>query len=136
MQPQRREFELVDRAPGPVAEPEQALFDGPVRHPGSNGQASNGQASNGHVPDPVRAVPAWPADEASPPLDVGTKVYVRSRYLGQWCGGFEVAAVSGDGYRIRRISDGHAFPDVFSFEEVHLERRHQPRVETSYLDRR
>ena len=45
---------------------------------------------------------------------------------GNWSSGFEVAAVFTDGYRIRRLSDGQGFPDVFTFEDVQLERREQP----------
>jgi hypothetical protein len=69
---------------------------------------------------------------------VGALVCVRNRFLGDWTSGFTVAEVLGDGYRIRRISDGHAFPDVFPFAEVRLERRRQPLREIvgSYLDRR
>jgi hypothetical protein len=75
---------------------------------------------------------------SAPVLDVGTKVSVRSRFLGQWSGGFEVAAVLDAGYRIRRLSDDHAFPDVFPFEDVRWERRRQPErgIGSSYLDRR
>jgi len=43
---------------------------------------------------------------------------VRDRFLGQWCRGFEVAEVVRDGYRVRRLSDGYVFPDVFAFEDV------------------
>jgi len=71
-------------------------------------------------------------------LDVGTRVCVRNRFLGDWTSGFKVAEVLRDGYRIRRISDGQAFPDVFPFEEVRLERRKQPLrgIVGSFLDRR
>jgi len=50
--------------------------------------------------------------------EVGTRVSVRDRFLGQWCRGFEVAEVVRDGYRVRRLSDGYVFPDVFAFEDV------------------
>src|SRR6202035_6154710 len=53
-----------------------------------------------------------------PTLEVGTNVYVRNRYLGQWSGGFEVAEVFEDGYRLHRVSDGYVFPDVFPFDDV------------------
>ena len=80
-----------------------------------------------------------PTEGASlPALEVGTHVYVRDRYLGRWSGGFKVAEVLRDGYRIQRPSDGHAFPDVFPFEDVRLERRQQPLrgITGSHLDRR
>jgi hypothetical protein len=72
------------------------------------------------------------------PLDVGTKIYVRNRFLGDWITGFKVAEVLGDGYRIRRLSDDHVFPDVFSFDDVRLERRQHPLrgITGSHLDRR
>jgi hypothetical protein len=71
------------------------------------------------------------------PLGMGTKICVRNRFLGDWSKGFEVAEVLRDGYRIRRTSDGLAFPDVFPFQEVRMERRHHPErgVVGSYLDR-
>ena len=75
----------------------------------------------------------------SPPaLAVGAKVYVRDRYMGKWSGGFEVAEICPDGYRIRRISDSQIFPDVFPTNDVRKERRRQPLrgIEGSYLDRR
>ena len=88
---------------------------------------------------PENQVPVFPtAIDTIPPFDVGIKVYVRSRYLGQWCGGFEVTEVLPHGYRIRRTSDGHDFPDVFPFDDVRLERRQHPQrgIEESHLDRR
>jgi len=72
-----------------------------------------------------------------PTLEVGTNVYVRNRYMGQWSGGFEVAGVFEDGYRLRRVSDGYPFPDLFPFDDVRPERRqHALRgIDGSYLDR-
>jgi len=71
-------------------------------------------------------------------LDVGTTVYVRDRFLGNWCSGFEVAEVLPDGYRLLRFTDRRVFPDVFSFDDVRLERRANPRRESeeSLLDQR
>jgi len=73
-----------------------------------------------------------------PTLDVGMRVCVRNRFLGDWTSGFKVAEVLRDGYRLRRLSDGHDFPDVFAFEDVRLERRQPPLREIggSQLDRR
>ena len=57
-------------------------------------------------------------------LRTGTPVDVRSRFVGSWSRGFEVAEqVTEHGYRIRRLSDGTVLPDVFSDEEVRP--RHQ-----------
>jgi len=66
------------------------------------------------------------SDEVVPTLDVGTRVYVRNRFLGDWSGGFEVVEVLDNGYRIRRLSDGQAFLDMFPFADVRLERRQNP----------
>ncbi|MHB8680709.1 MAG: hypothetical protein ACYDA2_01240 [Acidimicrobiales bacterium] len=52
------------------------------------------------------------------PAAVGTPVLVRNRYLGAWSRGFQVAEHVPGGYRIRRLSDGSVFPDVFSVEDV------------------
>jgi len=73
-----------------------------------------------------------------PTLAVGTTVCVRNRFLGDWTSGFEVAEVLGGGYRIRRLSDGHDFRDVFPFEDVREERRQNPLrgIAGSHLDRR
>ena len=80
-----------------------------------------------------------PEDDAPVPrLEVGTKVCVRNRFLGDWTTGFAVAEVLRTGYRIRRLSDSYAFPDVFSLEDVRVERRRNPLrgIIGSHLDRR
>ena len=59
------------------------------------------------------------------PLTPGTKVDVRNRYQGTWVRGFEVAEVKGDGYRIRRLSDGTTLDDLFPRDDVRRERRRQ-----------
>jgi len=84
-----------------------------------------------------QVLPATSSDVV-PTLAVDTKVCVRNRFLGDWTTGFKVAEVLRDGYRIRRQSDGHDFPDVFAFEDVRLERRQHPLREIggSNLDRR
>jgi hypothetical protein len=51
-------------------------------------------------------------------LATGTAVDVRSRYVGAWSSGFEVAEPLKDGYRVRRLSDGSVLPDVFTNEDV------------------
>jgi hypothetical protein len=72
-----------------------------------------------------------------PTLDIGATVCVRNRFLGNWSSGFVVAEVLHHGYRIRRISDGMGFPDVFPVEDVRMERRRDPErgILGSYLDR-
>lgn len=54
----------------------------------------------------------------------GTRVDVRSRYVGSWSRGFEVAEhVRDGGYKVRRLSDGSVLPDLFGEEELRPERR-------------
>lgn len=69
---------------------------------------------------------------------VGTKVFVRNRFLGGWSTGFAVAEVLDSGYCLRRLSDGYVIPEVFEPEDVRLERRQDPLrwISRSYLDRR
>jgi len=57
-------------------------------------------------------------------LAPGTAVDVRSRYVGEWSSGFEVAEPLSEGYRIRRLSDGSVLPDVFTNDDVRA-RRHK-----------
>jgi hypothetical protein len=59
------------------------------------------------------------------PLPSGTKVDVRNRSQGTWVRGFEVAEVVGDGYRLRRLSDGRVLGDLFSRDDVRRERKRQ-----------
>lgn len=71
-------------------------------------------------------------------LAVGTKVFVRNRFLGEWSAGFEVAEISDGGHRLRRLSDRHVIPEVFEPDDVRIERRQDPLrwISRSYLDRR
>ena len=66
-----------------------------------------------------------PEPGARSPLAPGTKVDVRNRYQGTWVRGFEVAEVTDDGYRIRRLSDGSVLPELFSRDDVRRERKRQ-----------
>ncbi|MBV8560487.1 MAG: hypothetical protein JO050_06920 [Acidimicrobiia bacterium] len=50
-------------------------------------------------------------------LPAGTRVRVRSA-LGSWAGGFEVVAVDGAGYVLRRVSDGALLPRPIVASEV------------------
>jgi hypothetical protein len=45
-------------------------------------------------------------------------VEVRSRYVGAWGSGFEIAERTRDGFRVRRQSDGVVLPGVFPPEDV------------------
>jgi hypothetical protein len=56
--------------------------------------------------------------ESDEMVGIGTKVMVRTRYLGSWTAGFEVAEVLADGYRLRRLSDGTLLPEPVSPGDV------------------
>jgi hypothetical protein len=55
-------------------------------------------------------------------LGAGTPVDVRSRYVGTWSRGFEVAEIVGDTYLVRRLSDGTVLPSEFSSDDVRMRR--------------
>ncbi|MGA2520897.1 MAG: hypothetical protein ABSG81_08800 [Acidimicrobiales bacterium] len=64
------------------------------------------------VSDPV-------CDEVrSDTVTIGTRVEVRNVHLQTWCRGFQVAALVGDGYLVRRIYDGFILPRCFSAEVI------------------
>jgi hypothetical protein len=77
-------------------------------------------------------------DPVPPDLEIGVRICVRNRFLGDWSSGFEVVEIVPEGCRIRRLSDGLAFPDVFSVTDVRLERRQESErgIAWSDLDRR
>jgi hypothetical protein len=52
------------------------------------------------------------------PLPVGSVIDVRTRYLGQWSRGFQVAEKVSGGCRIRRSSDGSVLADIFQWTDV------------------
>jgi hypothetical protein len=52
------------------------------------------------------------------PLPVGSVIDVRTRYLGQWSPGFQIAEKVGGGCRIRRSSDGSVLADIFQWSGV------------------
>ena len=51
-------------------------------------------------------------------LAVGTSVEVHGHFSGEWSGGFEVAATTRDGYRVRRLSDRYLLPVAFLDHDV------------------
>jgi hypothetical protein len=71
-------------------------------------------------------------------LAVGTVACVWNHFLRRWTGGFAVAEVLPSGYRLRRLSDGQVFRDVFGTDEVMEERRklQAPGYRGNHLDRR
>lgn len=48
-----------------------------------------------------------------PPLRAGDPVQVRNRFEDRWIEGFSVAECSGQGYQLRRASDGAILPAWF-----------------------
>jgi hypothetical protein len=75
------------------------------------------------MPEIVSVIGTSHADEA---LSTGTPVDVRSRFVGSWSRGFEVAErVDDRGYRVRRVSDGTVLPDVFEDQEIRPQKRRQ-----------
>lgn len=58
---------------------------------------------------------------ARPSLSPGTRVEVRNGF--DWSSGFAVEVHDGDGYRIRRRSDGSVLPVTFEAGDVRRERR-------------
>jgi anti-sigma B factor antagonist len=56
-------------------------------------------------------------------LHVGDRVEVATRFTGTWATGFEVAAVTAAGYRIRRLSDRTVLPIAFGHDDVRPEQR-------------
>lgn len=56
-------------------------------------------------------------------LEPGAKVEVRTAFDRTWASGFEVDAVTAEGYRLRRLSDGSLLPVAMPVNEVRRERR-------------
>jgi hypothetical protein len=55
-------------------------------------------------------------------LVVGTEVDVFNRFRRGWVGGFEVAAVQDDRYRVRRQLDCEVLPRMFEADELRVRR--------------
>ncbi len=68
----------------------------------------------------MTGVPAATEPELMP---VGTPVEVRSRFVGSWSRGFEIAEHRDGRYRVKRLSDSSILPDEFDPEEIRPERR-------------
>jgi hypothetical protein len=56
-------------------------------------------------------------------LAPGTRVEVRKRFDSNWARGFEVIDSTGQGYRLRRLSDGTELPTEFADDDVRQERK-------------
>ncbi len=59
----------------------------------------------------------------APGLSPGTRVEVRTTFDRSWASGFEVVTEEpGEGYQVRRLSDGEVLPARFTREDVRRER--------------
>lgn len=67
--------------------------------------------------------PEAPEEQPQRSLRVGSRVEVRNGFDGSWSAGFDVAALTDDGYRIRRRSDGSILPVEFAADDVRREPR-------------
>ncbi|HZE18164.1 MAG TPA: hypothetical protein VE197_22090 [Mycobacterium sp.] len=65
------------------------------------------------------------APEAGEQFGPGMRVDVRSRFVGTWSHGFEVAERVDGGYLVRRLSDGSVLAEPVGFDEVRPEHRNQ-----------
>lgn len=60
-------------------------------------------------------------------LRPGARVEVRNRFDGSWAPGFEIAEpMAGDGWHVRRLSDGRVLPSSFPREELRHESTRRP----------
>jgi transcriptional regulator with XRE-family HTH domain len=80
--------------------------------------ASRRVTLHGPVASPLRAYCVVEASSSEDHVPVGTAVIVKTRYLGSWTEGFEVAELLDDGYRLRRLSDNSVLLGCFAFEDV------------------
>ena len=68
-------------------------------------------------------------DRVSPPrLAVGQRIEVHTKYDDSWCGGFEIAAVLPDGYRVRRTHDQMVLPEATGDDDIRSVRGARPWV--------
>ena len=51
-------------------------------------------------------------------VEVGDRVEVHTKFSDSWVGGFEIAEIIPEGYRVRRISDGSILPGHTSETDV------------------
>lgn len=55
-----------------------------------------------------------------PLLRPGTVVRILNPFVPSWSDGFEIAAVNGEGYLVRRLIDGHVLPRPFAARDVEV----------------
>jgi len=51
---------------------------------------------------------------------IGTRVEIRNQRLQTWCRGFQIAAIIGETYLIRRLADGQLLPRFFDSDDIRL----------------
>jgi len=51
-------------------------------------------------------------------VEVGDRIEVHTKFSDSWVGGFEIAAIIPEGYRVRRLSDGSLLPGYTSDADV------------------
>ena len=51
-------------------------------------------------------------------LQLGEPVEVHTKFNDRWVGGFEIAEIVADGYRVRRTSDGTLLPNVTGYDDL------------------
>jgi hypothetical protein len=51
-------------------------------------------------------------------VEVGDRVEVHTKFSDSWVGGFQIAEIIPEGYRVRRMSDGSILPGYTSETDV------------------
>jgi hypothetical protein len=51
-------------------------------------------------------------------MKIGDPVEVHTKFDQSWCAGFEIAAITDDGYQVRRTSDGELLPNITSQSDL------------------
>jgi hypothetical protein len=51
-------------------------------------------------------------------MKIGDPVEVHTKFDQSWCAGFEIAAITDGGYRVRRTSDGELLPNITSHSDL------------------
>jgi hypothetical protein len=51
-------------------------------------------------------------------VTIGTRVEIRNVHLQTWIRGFQVAAIIGDGYLVRRLADHCILPRTFGSDDI------------------
>lgn len=68
-----------------------------------------------------RSEPSGEVPSLDDSLRPGSSVEVRTRFDGQWVGGYELAGAGREGFKVRRRSDGYEIPRHFESDDVRLQ---------------